>query len=111
MTWSMTSCKSPRASRRRTPSSTTMRNPLTKASYSATLFEAGDSRTWRFGRGAPILLTAVASSTPRVVASVHRFLEAGSTVAAVWLVGEAIRGRGRLIPCALGADRGLPYVS
>jgi hypothetical protein len=44
MTWSMTSCESPRASRRRTPSSMVMRNPLTRASYSATLLDAGK---WR----------------------------------------------------------------
>jgi hypothetical protein len=49
MTWSMTSCKSPRASRLRTPSSMVMRNPLTRASYSATLLDAGKWRrsTWR----------------------------------------------------------------
>jgi hypothetical protein len=41
----------------------------------------------------------------------HPFLEAGSTVAAVWLVAEAIWGCGRLVPCALGADRCLPYAS
>jgi hypothetical protein len=44
MTWSMTSCESPRASRRQTPSSMAMRNPLTRASYSATLLDAGK---WR----------------------------------------------------------------
>jgi hypothetical protein len=42
---------------------------------------------------------------------VHPFLEAGLAVAAVWLVAEAIRGRGRLVMCALGADRGLLYAS
>jgi hypothetical protein len=46
-----------------------------------------------------------------VVASAHPFLEAGSTVAAVLLVTEAILGRGRPVSCALGADRGLPYAS
>jgi hypothetical protein len=39
-----TSCESPRASRRRTPSSTAMRSPLTRASYSAKLLDAGK---WR----------------------------------------------------------------
>jgi hypothetical protein len=72
---------------------------------------AEGSRTWRFGRGAPILLTAVASSAPGVVASAHPFLEAGSIVAAVLLVAEAVRGRGRPVSCALGADRGLPHAS
>jgi hypothetical protein len=70
---------------------------------------AEDSRTWWFGRGALILLTVVASSAPGVVASVHPLLEAGSTVAAVLLVAEAIRGCRRPVPCALGADRGLPH--
>jgi hypothetical protein len=65
---------------------------------------AENSRTWRFGQGAPILLTIVASSAPVVVASTHPFLEAGSTVAAVLLVTEAIRGCGYPVPCALGAD-------
>jgi hypothetical protein len=50
------------------------------------------SRTWWFGRGAPILLTVVASSAPRVVASAHLLVEVGSTVAVVVLVAEAIRG-------------------
>jgi hypothetical protein len=44
MTWSMTSCESPRASRRQTPSSMATHNPLTRASYSATLL---DARKWR----------------------------------------------------------------
>jgi hypothetical protein len=44
MTWSMTSCESSRASRRLTPSSMAIRNPLTRASYSATLLDAGK---WR----------------------------------------------------------------
>jgi hypothetical protein len=72
---------------------------------------AEDPRTWRFGRGAPVLLTVVASSAPGVVASAHLLFEAGSTVAAVLLVAEAIRGCGRPVPCALGADRGLSHVS
>jgi hypothetical protein len=72
---------------------------------------AEDSRTWWFGRGAPVLLTVVASSAPGVVASVHPLLEAGSTVAAVLLVAEAIRGCGRPVPGALGTDQGLPHAS
>jgi hypothetical protein len=64
-------------------------------------------RTWWFGRGAPILLAVVASPTPGVVASVHLLVEAGSTVAAVMLVAEAIRGRRRRVPRAPGVDRGL----
>jgi hypothetical protein len=32
-------------------------------------------------------------------------------VAAALLIAEAIRGCRRPIPCALGADRGLPYAS
>jgi hypothetical protein len=72
---------------------------------------AEDPRTWRFGRGAPVLLTIVASSAPRVVASVHLFFEAGSTVVAVVLVAEAIRGSRRPVPRAPGADRGLPHKS
>jgi hypothetical protein len=46
-----------------------------------------------------------------MVASVHLLFEAGSTVAAVLLVTEAIWGCGRPVPCALDADRGLPHVS
>jgi hypothetical protein len=46
-----------------------------------------------------------------VVASAHPFLEAGSTVAAVLLAAEAIRGCRRLVLCALDADRGLLHVS
>jgi hypothetical protein len=49
-------------------------------------------QTWWFGRGTPILLAVVASPTPGVVASVHRLVEAGSTVVAVVLVAEATRG-------------------
>jgi hypothetical protein len=66
-------------------------------------------RTWWFRRGTSILLTVVASSTPGVVASAHLLFEASSTVAAVELVAEAIRGCRRPIPRALGADRGLPH--
>jgi hypothetical protein len=46
-----------------------------------------------------------------VVASVHLLVEAGSTVAAVVLVAEAIRGCRRRVPRALGVDRGLPHES
>jgi hypothetical protein len=72
---------------------------------------AEGSRTWWFGRGTQILLTVVASSAPRVVASAHLLFEACSTVAAVVLVAEAIRGYRRPVPRAPGADRGLPQVS
>jgi hypothetical protein len=67
--------------------------------------------TWWFERGAPILLTVVASSAPRVVASAHPLVEAGSTVTAAVLVAEAIRGCRRPVPRAPGADRGLPSES
>jgi hypothetical protein len=46
-----------------------------------------------------------------MVASTHLLLEAGSTVAAVLLGAEAIRGCRRPVPCALGVDRGLPRAS
>jgi hypothetical protein len=69
------------------------------------------SRTWWFERGALILLTVVVSSMPRVVASVHPLVEAGSTVVMVLLVAVAIRGCRRPIPRAPGADRGLPHES
>jgi hypothetical protein len=61
------------------------------------------------GRGTSILLTVVASSAPGVVASAHLLVAAGSTVAAVVLVAEAIRGCRRPVPRAPGADRGLPH--
>jgi hypothetical protein len=48
---------------------------------------------------------------PRVVASVHLFVEAGSTVVAVVLVAEATRGRSRRIPRAPGVDLGFPHES
>jgi hypothetical protein len=64
-----------------------------------------------FGRGAPILLTVVASPMPGVVASVHLLVGAGSTVAAVLLVAEATRGCRRRVPRAPGVDRGLPHES
>jgi hypothetical protein len=67
--------------------------------------------TWWFGRGTPILLTVVASSAPGVVASVHPLVEAGSTVAMVWLVAEATQGCRRPVPRAPGVDRGLPHES
>jgi hypothetical protein len=69
------------------------------------------SWAWWFGRGAPIHLTVVASSVPRVVASAHPLVEAGLTVAMELLVAEAIRGRRRPVPRAPGADRGLPHES
>jgi hypothetical protein len=68
-------------------------------------------RTWWFGRGAPILLIVVASSTPGVVASAHLLVEAGSTVAVVELVAEAIRGCRRPVLRAPGVDRDLPHES
>jgi hypothetical protein len=46
-----------------------------------------------------------------VVASTHLFLEAGSTVAAVLLIAEAIPGCRCLVSCELGVDRGLTHVS
>jgi hypothetical protein len=46
-----------------------------------------------------------------VVASAHPFLEAGSTVAAVLLVAEAVQGCRGPVSCALGMDRGFPHVS
>jgi hypothetical protein len=67
-------------------------------------------RTWWFERGAPILLTVVASPTPGVVTSAHLLVEAGSTVAVV-LVAEATRGCRRRVPRAPGVDRGLPHES
>jgi hypothetical protein len=66
-------------------------------------------QTWWFGRGAPILLTVVASPTPGVVASAHLLVEAGSMVAAVVLVAEATRCCRRRVPRAPGVDRGLPH--
>jgi hypothetical protein len=69
------------------------------------------SRTWWFGRGTLILLTVVASSAPEVVASVDPLVEAGSMVAKVSLVAEAIRGCRRTVPRAPGVDRGLPHES
>jgi hypothetical protein len=65
-------------------------------------------RTWWFGRGTPILLAVVASSTPGVVASAHLLIEAGLTVAAVVLVVEAAWGCRRCIPRAPSVDRGFP---
>jgi hypothetical protein len=72
---------------------------------------AEGSRTWWFERRTSILLTVVVSSAPGVVASVHLLVEAGSTVAMVLLVAEAIRGCRRPVPRAPGADRGLPHES
>jgi hypothetical protein len=68
-------------------------------------------RTWWFERGAPVLLTVVASPTPGVVASAHLLVEAGSTVAAVVFVAKAIRGCRRRVPRAPDVDGGLPHES
>jgi hypothetical protein len=68
-------------------------------------------RIWWFGRGTLILLSVVASSAPGVVASTHPLVEAGATVAMVWLVTEATRGCSRPVPRAPGVDRGLPHES
>jgi hypothetical protein len=48
---------------------------------------------------------------PKVVASAHLLVEAGSTVAAVVLVAEATRGCRHRVPRAPGVDRGLPHES
>jgi hypothetical protein len=68
-------------------------------------------RTGWFGQGAPILPAVVASPMPRVVASVHLFVEAGSTVVAAVLVAEATRGCRRCVPRVPGVDRGFPHES
>jgi hypothetical protein len=68
-------------------------------------------RTWWFGRGTPILLAVVASSTPGVIASAHLLVKAGSMVAAVVLIAEATRGCRRRVPRAPGVDGGLPHES
>jgi hypothetical protein len=62
-------------------------------------------------RGALILLTVVASPAPEVVAATHLLLEAGSTVATVLFVAEAIPGGRCPISCVLGVDRGLAHAS
>jgi hypothetical protein len=72
---------------------------------------AEDSWTGWLGRGTSILLAVAASPAPRMVASTHLLLEAGSMVAMVMLVAEAILGDRCLIPCVLGMDRGLPHAS
>jgi hypothetical protein len=64
-----------------------------------------------FGRGAPILPAVVASPTPRVVASAHPLVEAGSMVAVVVLVAEASRGCRRCVARAPGVNRGFPHES
>jgi hypothetical protein len=46
-----------------------------------------------------------------VVASAHRLVEVGSTVAAVVLIAEATRGYRRCVPRAPGVDRGFPHES
>jgi hypothetical protein len=72
---------------------------------------AEDSWTGWFGRGTPILLTVVASPARGVEASAHLLLEAGSTVATVLLVAEAIPGGRSLVLRVLKMDRGLPHAS
>jgi hypothetical protein len=59
---------------------------------------AEDSWTGWLGRGAPILLAVAASPTLGMVASAHLLVEAGSMVAMVMLVAEAIPGGGCLVP-------------
>jgi hypothetical protein len=49
------------------------------------------------------------SPAPRVVASVHPFLEAGSTVVAALLAAEEIPGGRCPVSCVLGVDRGLAH--
>jgi hypothetical protein len=68
-------------------------------------------RTGWFGRGTPILPAVVASPTPGVVASVHLFVEVGSTVAVAVLVAEATWGRRRHVEHVPGVDRGFPHKS
>jgi hypothetical protein len=46
-----------------------------------------------------------------MVASAHLLVEAGSMIAMVMLVAEAILGGRCLVLCALGMDRGLPHAS
>jgi hypothetical protein len=46
-----------------------------------------------------------------MIASAHLLVEAGSTVEMVVLVAEAIPGGRRLVPRALGMNRGLPHAS
>jgi hypothetical protein len=46
-----------------------------------------------------------------MVASAHLLVKAGSTVETVVLVAKAIPGGRRLVPRALGMDRGLPHAS
>jgi hypothetical protein len=46
-----------------------------------------------------------------MVASAHLLIEAGLTVEMVVLVAEAIPGSKRLVPRALGMDRGFPHAS
>jgi hypothetical protein len=68
-------------------------------------------QTWWFGRGAPILLTVVASPTPGVVASANLLVKVGSTVVAVVLVAEATRVCRHHVPRVPGVDRGLLHES
>jgi hypothetical protein len=46
---------------------------------------------------------------PGVVASVHLFVEAGSTVVAAVLVAETTWGYRRCVPRVPGVDRGFPH--
>jgi hypothetical protein len=72
---------------------------------------AEDSWTGWLGRGTLIVLTIAASPAHRMVAPMHLLLEAGSMVAMVMLVAEAIPGDGCVVPRALEMDRGLPHAS
>jgi hypothetical protein len=68
-------------------------------------------QTWWLGRGAPILLAVVASSTPGVVASAHLLVETGSAVTVMVLVAEATWACRCRVPRAPGVDRGFPHES
>jgi hypothetical protein len=72
---------------------------------------AEDPRTGWFGRTTAILLAVAASPTPGMVAPAHLLVEAGSMVEMAVLVAEAILGGRRLVPRALGMDRGFPNAS
>jgi hypothetical protein len=87
------------------------RGPETGGERRSSYGPAEDSQTGRLGRGAPILLAVAASPAPRMIASAHLLLEAGSMAAMVTLVAEAIPGDRCLVPHALRMDRGLPHAS
>jgi hypothetical protein len=72
---------------------------------------AENLRAGWFGRRTPILPAVVASPMPRVLASAHPLVEAGSMVAVVVLVAEASQGRRRCVARAPGVDRGFPHES